>query len=240
MLKPPACATNDVTEEWTEFTWRLLSFLTNPAVAIALVVAIGVVIVINWKHKRIRRWIAGLSLSLIALLISLPIIGSRGLPSFVPGDSGQPADAIVVFGRGVDLRESRQAVALELLEAGRAPLIFVSGKSDAPAIVEALEAEAGLDKRQLDGEACSRTTTENGKYTAQVLMAQGVKRVILVTDPPHMLRSSLILRSVGFEVDHCFSPFPPSFGRYRKQIFAAREAISFATYGLSGRFRSTQ
>ncbi len=237
MLKPPACVTNDATEEWTEFTWGLMTFLTHPAVAIALVVTLGVFIAINWKHQRIRRWITGISLSLIALLIALPVMGSHGLPGFVPADSGETADAIVILGRGKGLRESRQAIALELFEAGRAPLIFVSGKSDAPAIVEALEAE-GVAKSQLEGEACSRTTEENGKYTAQLLMPKAVKRVILVTDPPHMLRSSLVLRSVGFEVEHYMSPFPPSFSRYRRQVFAARETISFATYGLSGRFRS--
>ena len=237
MLKPPACVTNDAIEEWTEFTWGLMNFLIHPAVAIAIVVAVGVFVAINWKHQRIRRWIAGISLSLIAILIALPVIGSYGLPSFVPADSGETADAIVVLGRGEDLLESRKRVALELFAAGRAPLIFVSGKSDAPSLVEALEAE-GFAKNQLEGEACSRTTAENGKYTAQVLMPQQVKRVILVTDPPHMLRSSLVLRSVGFEVDHRMSPFPPSFSRYRRQVFAARETISFATYGLLGRFRS--
>lgn len=239
MLKPPACVTNDAIEQWTEFNWKLLDLLTNPAVAIALVVAVGVFIVINGKHKRFRRWITKISLGLIALIIALPLVGSYGLPLAIPADSGETADAIVVFGRGQDLRESRKDEALTLFEAGRAPLIFVSGKSDAPAIVETLEAD-GLATSQLEGEACSRTTAENGKYTAQVLMPKNIKRVILVTDPPHMLRSSLVLRSVGFEVIHHLSPFPESFSWYRSQVFAARESISFATYALSGRFHMSR
>lgn len=238
MLKPPACVTNDATEEWTEFTARLMNLVTNPAVAIFVVVAVGVFIVINWKRKRIRRWVTGFSLGAIAVLMALPLIGSYGLTALVPADSGEPADAIVIFGRGQAQREERMAVAVELFEAGRAPLIFVSGKSDAPVIVEALETEKGLAKSVLEGEACSRTTAENGKYTAQVLMPKAVKRVILVTDPPHMFRSSLILRSVGFEVDHHPSPFPQKFSRYRRQVLAAREAVSFTTYALSGRLWS--
>lgn len=237
MLKPPDCVTNDGTEEWVEFTARLMKLLTNPAVAIFFVVAVGVVAVLSWQRQPIRRWVMGLSLGAIALLMALPLMGAYALPAFVPADTGEPADAIVVLGRGRLLRAGRQQKVVELLEAGRAPFIFISGKGDAPYIARALETEYGLPPAVLDGEACSRTTAENGQYTAQVLMPQDVKRILLVTDPLQMLRASLILRSLGFEVDHHPSPLPAKVSRYRRQVLAAREAVGFTTYWLSGRFR---
>ncbi|MEO1743626.1 MAG: YdcF family protein, partial [Cyanobacteria bacterium J06629_9] len=112
---------------------------------------------------------------------------------------------------------------------------FVSGTGDAHSMVELLR-EEGLDPAAVDGENCSRTTKENALYTAQILKPQGVERIILVTDAPHMLRSHLTFRNVGFEVIPHPSPFPPGFSRYSKQVIGLRETAGFVAYGLLGRY----
>ncbi|WP_215610266.1 YdcF family protein [Leptothoe spongobia] len=160
-------------------------------------------------------------------------MGRYLLISFVPIDTGEPTQAIVVLGRGKDLREARSALGVSLVKSGRAPLVFFSGKSDAPRIVKALE-EQGVDTGILDGEACSRTTAENAKYTAQVLMERNIKKIILVTDIPHLLRAYLTFSGVGFQVIPHPTPFPASYSRYRRQILSLREVVSFISYGLQG------
>ncbi|MGD1855746.1 MAG: YdcF family protein [Leptolyngbyaceae cyanobacterium] len=235
MLKPPACSTNDATEEWVEFTGRLFKLFSNPAVLIALIVIVGVVSILLLRHKQHRAWITRLSLGLMLSIIGLSLVGNYLLIAFVPPDNSEAAQAVVVLGRGQDLRKARSAHGLSLVESGRAPLVFFSGKSDANRTVKALEAQ-GVASAILDGEACSRTTAENAKFTAQVLMERDIKKIILVTDAPHMLRAYLTFQKVGFQVIPQTTPFPSDYGRYRRQVLAVREVISFISYGLQGHY----
>lgn len=46
----------------------------------------------------------------------------------------------------------------------------------------------------------SRTTWENATYAADILFAQGIRRVVLVTQSVHMRRSELLFNAAGFEV----------------------------------------
>lgn len=235
MLKPPACSTNDATEEWVEFTGRLFKLFSNPAIVIALIVSIGIISIVVLRGKQHRYWLTRISLGFILLTISLSLVGNYLLISFVPADTGETAQAVVVLGRGQDLRKARAAHGLSLVENGRAPLVFFSGKSDANRTVKALE-EEGIDSDILDGEACSRTTAENAKFTAQVLMERDITKIILVTDSLHLLRAYLTFKNVGFQVIPHPTPFPPGYSRYRRQVLALREVISFISYGLRGHY----
>lgn len=235
MLQPPACSTNDATEEWVEFTGRLFKLFSNPAIIIALVVIFGVVALLLLRDKQHRAWLTRISLGCILAIISLSLVGNYLLISFVPADTGDTAQAIVVLGRGQDLRKARSVHGLALVESGRAPLVFFSGKSDANRTVETL-VEQGIDPRILDGEACSRTTAENAKFTAQVLMERDITKIILVTDALHLLRAYLTFKNLGFQVIPHPTPFPPGYSRYRRQVLAVREVISFVSYGLQGHY----
>ncbi|MEB3360481.1 MAG: YdcF family protein [Synechococcales bacterium] len=203
--------------------------------AIAIVTVLGLLIVLGLRRRQTRRWVVGACLGLIGAALLLPMFSNYLLLSLSPNHTSESAQAIVVLGRGQLMQKIRAEVAADLLEAGRAPLIFASGKGDAPRIVKFLN-EQGIDPDQLDGEACSRTTLENAKYSAQVLLPRGIRRIILVTDAPHMLRSQLTFRSRGFEVIPHKAPFPPGLSRYRIQALSLKEAISFVTYGLLGRY----
>jgi uncharacterized SAM-binding protein YcdF (DUF218 family) len=88
----------------------------------------------------------------------------------------------------------------------------------------------------LDGENCSLTTDENAVFTASVLQPQGIKRILLVTDPPHMWRSLLVFRAQGFTVIPKPSPLPSYLGRKAETFITLREYMGLVGYGLRGLF----
>ncbi|MGI0486465.1 YdcF family protein [Pantanalinema rosaneae CENA516] len=188
---------------------------------------------------RHRRWLTRIAtgLVLVYLLILSPpavAISNRLLLSFVPADSGQPTDAIVVLGRGGGLRQSRANVAAQLWQDHRAPLVFISGRYDAPPIAQ-MVAKQGVPTTAITGESCSATTEENALLTAAALKPRQVHQIVLVTDPPHLLRSTLTFRSLGFKVIPHASPLPPLESPQRASL-VFREYFGIVAYGLRGRF----
>ena len=187
-----------------------------------------------------RRWLRSLvcASALIYLMVLFPPavrFAETVLVKQIPHDSGKAADAVVVLGRGELLNPSRVEVAAKLWEEKRAPLIFASGIWDAPKIVEQLHGK-GIPNQDLTGEGCSRTTYENAKFTAEVLKPQGIKRILLVTDAPHMLRSQLTFQNFGFTI----IPVPSSdlleLSRGDRARMVMYEYAGLVSYGLMGRF----
>ena len=225
--------------ELTRSLWHLLKLLLQPGVVLPV---LALMIITPWI-VRPRRWQRRISLAgvLLVLLYSLGLspvgadIGGKGLALLIPHDGGQPADAIVVLGRGGSFRPSRVAVAADLWRQQRAPLIFASGRGDATEIGEMLAA-AGVPAADIDGEPCSATTNENALFTAALLQPQGIKRLILITDPPHMARSLLTFRSLGFEVTPHPSPVPSGLDFENRQFLALREWAGLIGYGMMGRY----
>jgi uncharacterized SAM-binding protein YcdF (DUF218 family) len=174
-----------------------------------------------------------------AMLVVISPVGIRiglwGLTSLIPPDSGEPADAIVVLGRGADLRQHRIAEVWKLWQSNRAPKIFASGMSDARQMVRSLE-EMGVPEQRLGGEECSQSTQENALFTSALLRSQGIKRIVLVTDSPHMLRSLLTFRSFGFHVIPHPSPQPTQYPLPDKIGNLLREYVGLAMYALTGQF----
>lgn len=238
MLDSALCS-QDTAKRWATFTWQVFNGLTNPALVLPLLFAL---IFLPWLIRPIqpKRAISGVGVVLLllyGLICSQPgmMLGNRVLASFLPQDSGQAADAIVVLGRGPELRPQRTQVAAALWQIRRAPLVFASGWGDAEPIAELLSAE-GLPQPAIDGEPCSRTTEENAQFTAALLQPQGVHRILLVTDPPHMLRSFLTFQSLGFEVIPHPNPLPPELDPRREAFLIVREYLGLLSYGILGRF----
>ncbi|NJN29708.1 MAG: YdcF family protein [Synechococcales cyanobacterium RM1_1_8] len=236
MLQPPNCPLNPALDRWTDFTWHIIEALSRPGIALGSLVLVGLGLLLGAaRWPRAGRWGLRLGLGWLGVMVLLPLLGGWFLPALTPEDRGSQADAIVVLGRGQLLIGDRAAAAAQLFQAQRAPMIFATGETDAPLVVADLVRQ-GIDPGRLDGEACSQTTLENAQFTAQLLEPKGIRRIILVTDPPHLLRSGLTFRRAGFEVQYHAVPFPRSFGRYRTQIYRAREVISFMIYGLLGHY----
>lgn len=195
--------------------------------------------------RRSYRRQLGVGLGLLVLLwfgylgLKSPLgkfVLTQGLTAPVPEDTGEPVDAIVILGRGGGfLMDSRTDVAVDLWEDQRAPFIFSSGRPEAENMMEQLH-EKGVPLEALRGEDCSRTTEENALFTAAVLQQEGVETILLLTDSPHMLRSLLTFRSLGFEVVPHSTPFSkenhPTFpGRV-----ISKEYRGILGYALLGRF----
>jgi len=189
-------------------------------------------------YRRRRRWRWGWILAATVMLLVSPLganLGSWGLTAFLPPDSGERVDAIVVLGRGDDLRDRRIVAAWQLWRADRAPEIFASGMLDARYIVQELHA-TGVDKYRLEGEECSQTTEENALFTAALLYPKGVKRILLVTDSPHMLRSLRMFQSFGFRTIPYPIPLSDNLQTVKQFPIIMREYAALVQYTVSGRF----
>lgn len=200
-----------------------------------------------WR-RRLRVPLAGMAATLVVISplgVQMGLrLGLWGLTALLPADSGNPVDAIVVLGRGQVLRPLRVSEVWQLWQSKRAPQIFASGMRDARPIVQTLR-EAGVPKPSLLGEECSQSTQENALFTAAMLGAQGsqgsqgnqeAKEILLVTDPPHLLRSFLVFRSFGFQVIPHASPLPVQMTSKETLLLLLREYAALAKYALTGQF----
>jgi uncharacterized SAM-binding protein YcdF (DUF218 family) len=95
--------------------------------------------------------------------------------------------------------------------------------------------ENGIPQQALDSENCSQTTEENARFTAALLKPRGVRRILLVTDPAHMLRALLTFQRMGFSVIPYPSPLPPEYSAPAEAVLVFREYVSLASYRASGR-----
>lgn len=128
------------------------------------------------------------------------------------------ADAIVVLGSGRERGDpawggqdqptgvalERMRYAAQLSKASGLPLLTTGGlhygspPSEARLMADSLQRDFGVPVRWL--EEASRTTWENAELSAAILLPEGVKRVVVVTQAWHMQRSVWSFRRAGFEV----------------------------------------
>jgi uncharacterized SAM-binding protein YcdF (DUF218 family) len=225
--------------QWLVLKSTLSNWLMTPTF---VVLPLLILVFLPWMIPRLRwkSFWSGLGTVLLVIYFTatFPLtiaVAKKGLETFIPPDPGTTVDAIVVLGRGEPFRPSRVKVAAELWKAERAPLVFASGAGDGSEIVEQLQAK-GIPDTALGEEHCSRTTKENALFTASLLQPRGVKQILLVTDPPHMMRSLLTFESMGFEVIPHTSPIPSELTSPRKAMLMFYEYMGLVSYGLRGDF----
>ncbi|MFK0089013.1 YdcF family protein [Pseudomonas sp. NPDC090755] len=128
------------------------------------------------------------------------------------------ADAIVILGAGRERGDpawdqldqptgvgmERMRYAAQLAKASGLPVLttgglhFGSPPSEAQLMADALQRDLGVNVRWK--EERSRTTWENAQMSAEMLLPQGIKRVVVVTQAWHMQRSRWSFEQAGFEV----------------------------------------
>lgn len=160
--------------------------------------------------------------------------------------AGEPlrrADAIVVLGRELvddaptPVFRARLDHGLRLWREGWAPRLVVSGgltgratRSEAAAGRDFL-LEMGAPPAAVSIEDRSRHTLENLFNVRETLRAEGLARIVLVSDPLHLARAAALAR--GLALDVCCSPAigaPPSRGSAAWWLRAARESFLLHWY----------
>jgi uncharacterized SAM-binding protein YcdF (DUF218 family) len=158
----------------------------------------------RWRRRILRA--IGVAVLLVLGYLSVTFIQVWRASS---EDGARSADAIVVLGaaqydgRPSPVLEARLQRALQLYEAGLAPVVVVTGgRQDGDTFTEATTGYNWLVARGVPGEAIEkevqgRSTYESLAATARFLRDENVMEVVLVTDGYHALRVSGIAREVG-------------------------------------------
>jgi uncharacterized SAM-binding protein YcdF (DUF218 family) len=204
---------------------KILGFFTLPSNTIALLCALGAVLVLT-RWARLGRPILALGILLLLvfgyspagnlLLLSL----SERFPIW-QFDGGAP-DGIIVLGGAIDADVSVARNALEvdnsadrvfaMLELARrfpnARIVFSGGSGnllsgtepEAPIAGRLLES-FGIEQSRIVLEGASRTTAENAVFTRKLISPKPGERWLLVTSSFHMPRSIGAFRAAGFPVE---------------------------------------
>jgi uncharacterized SAM-binding protein YcdF (DUF218 family) len=117
------------------------------------------------------------------------VLGARVLPG------GQPSPAL----------QARIEKAVELYHQGLAPRLLFSGGVGVHPPSEARVMRELAVRLGVPSEAClleeqSHSTEQNARFSADVLRSLGARRVVVVSDPYHLLRARQYFRLEGFEV----------------------------------------
>ena len=172
------------------------------------------------------------------------LLGGR-IYAYAQVSDPEPADAAVVLGAAV-YREQPSPVfrerinhAVELYRDGQVGyLIFTGGVGTRDSVAESEAArvyaiESGVPAERILIETVSTDTEGNLAETQKIMQAMGFDRVLVVSDPFHMLRAMAIAADLGLNA----SASPTTTSRYesvRSQgIFLVREIYFYSAYLLS-------
>lgn len=243
--------------------------LILPPANLFLLIVIGLLIWRRWP--RAGRIVAGAGLAALAFLsttggahVFVAPLERMTAPLQAPERAGAQAIVVLAAGRlqrapeygGRDIPDytalARLRYAAHLQRRTGLPILVSGGvgaKADpkqethalADAMAVALREDFGVPVKWI--EARSRDTAENAAYSAELLRADGVTRILLVTDAMHMARSHAAFGRAGLEVVDAptmfFSNQPqglkswvPSAEGMRRSWYAVYELIGIAWYRL--------
>lgn len=226
--------------QWGQLKYALLNWFADPQQVLLPLIAIALITVClkpSWYKMLLLRSACTLSIAYLLLISPLgATVTTQGLTLFLPPDVGQPADAIVVLGRGPLAEQARAQAAANLWQAKRAPLILTTGRNEAPRLSAQLT-QLGVPATAQLVEPQARTTEENAIRSFQLLQATGANRLILITDQPHMLRSVLTFQSFGFQVIPHAVAVSSKYPAIERTTLALREYVGLVSYALLGRFQ---
>lgn len=197
------------------------------------------------RRHRLRRWawaFPGLAL-FWALAVAGKVVQFGGIDQ-----ATAPVSAIVVLGAGVEkdrpspVFEARIRHGIDLYRRGLAPVIVFTGglgageKANESEVARAYALADGLPAGAILTETRSETTRQNLEEAGRVMDAAGLeRRIILVSDPYHLLRASWMAKRLGFAV--FTSPTPHTrFETWETKIpFLLREVYFLHHFAVFGR-----
>jgi uncharacterized SAM-binding protein YcdF (DUF218 family) len=159
-------------------------------------------------QRRHRQWV-NLGWLLGLLVFGTWLMSLAGVVFWAHRDTARPAAAIVVLGaaqyvgRPSPVLRARLDHAIDLWRKGLAPrLIFTGGVGDHDTTSEAAVGQRyaidrGVPPRAILIENAGRSTAASLQHVATLMNAEPSRDVILVSDPFHMLRLSILARRFG-------------------------------------------
>lgn len=193
-----------------------------------------------------RRRIVKILLWLTAALFVWFVIVGVMIWNFGEKDHSKRSDCIIVLGAATrgdkpsPVFEERIKHAITLFQRGEASMIiFAGGYGDGASHAESEVAESyavaeGVSKTAILTETRSRTTHQNLAEAKELMDSAGLKSAIIVSDPLHLKRASLMADNLG--ITAVTSPTPTS--RYRsmktKLGFLIREVYFYHHYAVTG------
>ena len=234
-----------------------------------LLIALGLV---AWRWRpRAGRVIAGVGLAALTLLSMTAVadllvtpLENMTTPLKAPKQAGAHAIVVLAAGQMRDAPEyggrdvpdyvglARLRYAAHLHRATGLPILVSGGFAGKPlrqdraysfadAMAAALREDFGVPVAWVEEK--SRDTAENAAFSAALLRAQGVKRILLVTDAMHMGRAHAAFRRAGLEVVDAPTVFLggratsiyawiPSAEGMRRSWYATYELIGLAWYRM--------
>lgn len=242
--------------------------LILPPANLFLVIAIGLLMWRRWP--RAGRLTAGAGLAALTFLSStggahffVSPLENMTAPLLAPERAGAQAIVVLAAGRlqrapeygGRDIPDytalARLRYAAHLQRRTTLPVLVSGGigagadrrvgSALADAMAAALREDFGVSVRWIEGR--SRDTSENAAYSAAMLRADGVKRILLVTDAMHMARARATFERAGLDVVSAptiffshqslsFGSWVPSAEGMRRSWYAIYELIGLAWYKI--------
>ena len=172
--------------------------------------------------KRMRKIAKAFLLALGVLLVVVGLIAAR-IYSFSNVRSDAPADAAVVLGAAVwtadvsPVFRERINHGIDLYRKGKVrKLIFTGGQGNPGEATESSAArnyalKIGVPAGDILIEEKSHTTFENIVYAKEIADKQGIRKVLIVSDPLHMKRAMAMAADVGLVAE----PSPTPTTRYQ-------------------------
>jgi uncharacterized SAM-binding protein YcdF (DUF218 family) len=158
-----------------------------------------------------------------------------------------PADAVIVLAGGgvsrhgvlssVSFRRSVHGIVLH--REGWAPLLVLSGGESESRLRATLARRLKVPADAILTVAPGYTTREEAARIDRLLRPRGVRKILLVTDAPHMVRAKALFEQVGFEVlpapalDGTGSAERPR-GRLELFLGTLQELVALQYYRLAG------
>jgi uncharacterized SAM-binding protein YcdF (DUF218 family) len=198
------------------------------------------------KPKR-RNWI----LRAVLLLLLALVAGALGwcrwvygqIESYASRDQAAPSAAIGVFGaaeydgRPSPVYRARLDHALELYHHGIAPLIITLGGSGGDQYNEGAVGREylmamGVPEEAIIAETQSRNTEESALRIAVIARANGLSRLVIVSDGTHLFRIHEICAAEGLDVLTSPRPRQPVEGGSREFERIEHEILSYTAWRM--------
>jgi len=198
-------------------------------------------------HSRQRSGIFSLFLVLLLLLAGGGAAWSWWvyvqIERYAGMDQAQPSDAICVFGaaeydgRPSPVLRARLNHALDLYQHGIAPLIITLGGAGGDEYSEGSVGREylmgrGVPEQAIIAETESRNTEESARRIAVIARANGLRRLVIVSDGTHLFRIHAICAADGLDVLTSPRPQPANEDRMLVAERIGHEILSYTLWRL--------